>query len=275
MPLLVKRNQHKFQVELLIEELELVTCPSGVLFSKVELVNGGDLYQVTSREWVKEQKVKWSTKHKFVCTMTLGESRAFEPCNLRVSVVQETTEAPLNHNLGFADLNLAQFAGFGLVQRRCVLDGYNPRYRLGNLTLKIVVNIRPLACDAYCVVASPQELIKKPRVFYIPVTKEWDSEPPKTKSSVNQCLDAEPAEPRRLRFSDDEPPVTEAPVLRSSNNELLATEAPVPRSSDDELLESHIPSVFPDPPLLGRSLCKDFNVSVERLISRFRRMPGS
>ena len=49
--------------------------------------------------------------------------------------------------LGFADLNLAEFAGSGSTLRRCLLEGYNARHRQDNSILKVTIKMTLLAGD--------------------------------------------------------------------------------------------------------------------------------
>ena len=49
--------------------------------------------------------------------------------------------------LGFADLNLAEFAGSGSTSRRCLLEGYNTRHRQDNSILKVTIFMTLLSGD--------------------------------------------------------------------------------------------------------------------------------
>jgi hypothetical protein len=48
---------------------------------------------------------------------------------------------------GFADLNLAEFAGSGSTLRRCLLEGYNTRHRQDNSILKVTILMTLLSGD--------------------------------------------------------------------------------------------------------------------------------
>ena len=43
--------------------------------------------------------------------------------------------------LGFADINLSEFAGSGTQQRRYLLEGYDTKHRLDNSTLKLTMAV--------------------------------------------------------------------------------------------------------------------------------------
>ena len=49
--------------------------------------------------------------------------------------------------LGFADVNLAEFAGQGNVQRRYLLEGYDSKRRQDNSILKVNVHMTLLSGD--------------------------------------------------------------------------------------------------------------------------------
>jgi len=47
----------------------------------------------------------------------------------------------LFQKLGFADINLSEFAGSGTQQRRFLLEGYNSKLRQDNSTLKVTMTV--------------------------------------------------------------------------------------------------------------------------------------
>lgn len=49
--------------------------------------------------------------------------------------------------LGFADINLSEFAGSGLQQRRYLLEGYETKHRLDNSTLKLTMVVSLVSGD--------------------------------------------------------------------------------------------------------------------------------
>lgn len=54
---------------------------------------------------------------------------------------QEVKGGRAYQKLGFVDLNLAEFAGCGSTQRRCLLEGYNTRHRQDNSILKVTIKM--------------------------------------------------------------------------------------------------------------------------------------
>jgi hypothetical protein len=61
--------------------------------------------------------------------------------------VQELKGGRSFQKLGFTDLNLAEFAGSGVTQRKCLLEGYDTRHRQDNSTLSVTIRMNMLAGD--------------------------------------------------------------------------------------------------------------------------------
>ncbi|CAG2162724.1 unnamed protein product [Oppiella nova] len=70
-----------------------------------------------------------------------------ESCVLRVSVRKESKGGRSYHKLGFADINLAEFAGAGLITRRYLLEGYDTKHRSDNSTLNVSIEMTLLSGD--------------------------------------------------------------------------------------------------------------------------------
>ena len=49
MAFMLKKKRYKFQVELQLDELNAVTFPNAVLFSKIRLLDGGNFCEISSR----------------------------------------------------------------------------------------------------------------------------------------------------------------------------------------------------------------------------------
>ncbi len=60
---------------------------------------------------------------------------------------QEVKGGKSYQKLGFADVNLAEFAGAGLSSRRYLLEGYDSKRRLDNSTLKVNIDMSLLSGD--------------------------------------------------------------------------------------------------------------------------------
>lgn len=64
-----------------------------------------------------------------------------------VCPAQESKGGRSYHKLGFADIDLAEFAGAGLTTRRYLLEGYDTRHRQDNSTLKVSIDMTLLSGD--------------------------------------------------------------------------------------------------------------------------------
>ena len=62
-------------------------------------------------------------------------------------VLQELKGGRSYQKLGFADINLAEFAGSGAQNRRFLLEGYDSKHRQDNSTLKVTMNVSLLSGD--------------------------------------------------------------------------------------------------------------------------------
>uniref|UniRef100_I3M1I6 Estrogen-induced osteoclastosis regulator 1 n=1 Tax=Ictidomys tridecemlineatus TaxID=43179 RepID=I3M1I6_ICTTR len=139
MAFLMKKKKFKFQTTFTLEELTAVPFVNGVLFCKVRLLDGGDFVSLSSREEVQENCVRWRKRFTFVCKMSANPATGLlDPCVFRVSV----------RKLGFADLNLAEFAGSGSTVRCCLLEGYDTKNtRQDNSILKVTIGMFLLSGD--------------------------------------------------------------------------------------------------------------------------------
>ncbi|NWH56141.1 F102B protein, partial [Geococcyx californianus] len=133
---MVKKKKFKFRVELELDELSSVPFVNGVLFCKLRLLGGGSFSGESSREVVQANCVRWKKKFLFMCKISASASTGIlDTCICRVS-------------LGFADLNLAEFAGSGSTTRRCLLEGYDTKNtRQDNSILKVLINMQLMSGD--------------------------------------------------------------------------------------------------------------------------------
>ncbi|XP_062854328.1 early estrogen-induced gene 1 protein [Trichomycterus rosablanca] len=148
MAFLVKKKKFKFQISFTLEELTAVPFVNGVLFCKIRLLDG-DFATSSSREEVQEYSVRWEKKFSFICKISANPSTGIlDPCVCRVSVRKELKGGKAYSKLGFADLNLAEFAGSGSTARCCLLEGYNTKYtRQDNSILKVTIGMTLLSAD--------------------------------------------------------------------------------------------------------------------------------
>ncbi|XP_051836033.1 protein FAM102A [Antechinus flavipes] len=149
MAFLMKKKKFKFQTTFTLEELTAVPFVNGVLFCKIRLLDGGDFASLSSREEVQENCVRWRKKFTFVCKMSANPATGLlDPCICRVSVRKELKGGKAYSKLGFADLNLAEFAGSGSTVRCCLLEGYDTKNtRQDNSILKVTIGMSLLSGD--------------------------------------------------------------------------------------------------------------------------------
>ncbi|XP_077572001.1 early estrogen-induced gene 1 protein [Stigmatopora nigra] len=148
MAFFAKKKKFKFQTHLTLEELSAVPFVNGVLFCKVRLLDG-DFVASSSREEVRENCVRWRKRFSFVSKMSANpHTGVLDPSVCRVSVRKELKGGKAYTKLGFADLNMAEFAGSGSTARCCLLEGYDTKNtRQDNSILKVIIGMTLLSGD--------------------------------------------------------------------------------------------------------------------------------
>ncbi|XP_017277632.1 protein FAM102B-like [Kryptolebias marmoratus] len=146
--ILMKKKRFRFKIDFDLEELSSVPFVNGVLFCKVRLLDGG-FAKESSREPVQANCVRWRKKFSFICKMSANAGTGvLDPCVCRVSVRKELKGGKSFAKLGFADLNLSEFAGSGSTVRRCLLEGYDTKNtRQDNSILKVVITTQLMSGD--------------------------------------------------------------------------------------------------------------------------------
>ncbi|XP_068599524.1 EEIG family member 2 [Brachionichthys hirsutus] len=146
--MMTKKKKFKFKVDFELDELSSVPFVNGVLFCKVRLLDGG-FSEESSREPVQANCVRWRKTFSFPCKMSASAGTGvLDPCVCRVSVRKELKGGKAYAKLGFADLNLAEFAGSGTTTRRCLLEGYDTKNtRQDNSILKVVISTQLMSGD--------------------------------------------------------------------------------------------------------------------------------
>ncbi|XP_029905706.1 protein FAM102B isoform X2 [Myripristis murdjan] len=146
--MMMKKKKFKFKVDFELDELSSVPFVNGVLFCKVRLLDGG-FSEESSREPVQANCVRWKKRFSFPCKMSASAGTGvLDPCVCRVSVRKELKGGKAYAKLGFADLNLAEFAGSGNTTRRCLLEGYDTKNtRQDNSILKVIISTQLMSGD--------------------------------------------------------------------------------------------------------------------------------
>ncbi|KAK8402108.1 hypothetical protein O3P69_001299 [Scylla paramamosain] len=148
-----RKKKYRFQVDLRVEELQHVPFVNQVLFAKVRL-HEGNMTHYSPRMMVADHAVRWDSRFTFTCKMTANASTGeLDSCMCRVSVRQEMRGGKAFQKLGYADVNLAEFAGSGGSQRY-LLEAYDSKTRLHNSMLKVTVEMTLLSGDP-CFKAQP------------------------------------------------------------------------------------------------------------------------
>uniref|UniRef100_A0A8C1KIK3 Family with sequence similarity 102 member Bb n=1 Tax=Cyprinus carpio TaxID=7962 RepID=A0A8C1KIK3_CYPCA len=156
---MMKKKKFKFRVDFELDELSSVPFVNGVLFCKVRLLDGG-FSEESSRETVQANCVRWRKRFSFPCKMSANAGTGvLDPCVCRVSVRKELKGGKTYAKLGFADLNLAEFAGSGSTTRRCLLEGYDTKNtRQDNSILKVIISTQLMSGDPWKCGSLPDEL---------------------------------------------------------------------------------------------------------------------
>ncbi|KAL2097080.1 hypothetical protein ACEWY4_006287 [Coilia grayii] len=146
--IMMKKKKFKFKVDFELDELSSVPFVNGVLFCKIRLIDGG-FTEESSREAVQANCVRWRKRFSFPCKMSANAGTGvLDPCVCRVSVRKELKGGKTFAKLGFADLNLAEFAGSGNTTRRCLLEGYDTKNtRQDNSILKVMISMQLMSGD--------------------------------------------------------------------------------------------------------------------------------
>lgn len=138
----LKKKRYKFHVELNLEELTEVSFSKGVLLAKVRQLDGGNFVDLSERREVQNHRVRYNAKFGFPCKMNANaNSGILETCKCRISIRMEEKGGKQFRKLGFADVNLAEYAGAGPSTQRYILQPYDQSHRLDNSILKVSLNI--------------------------------------------------------------------------------------------------------------------------------------
>ncbi|MGH0171133.1 UNVERIFIED_CONTAM: hypothetical protein FKN15_060222 [Acipenser sinensis] len=123
-----RRRSYRFQVSLLLDELAHVPLVNGVLFCKVRLLDGSYKHESMRKE-VHRNSVRWNKTLDFECRIGRNPwTGTLQDCVCRVSVCKASTAPGLwVQSMGFADINLSEFAGSGFQIHHSILEMYDSR----------------------------------------------------------------------------------------------------------------------------------------------------
>ncbi|XP_041720553.2 protein FAM102B isoform X2 [Coregonus clupeaformis] len=139
---------HNFSVSLLLDELGNVPRVTGLIFCKVRLLDGS-FTEESPRLEVLHNSVQWGKMFEFECRIAVNSlSGVLDDCMCRLSVRKDTKGGKSYQKVGYADLNLSEYAGSGYVTRHCLLEGYmNKDNKLDNSLLKVGLQMQLLQGD--------------------------------------------------------------------------------------------------------------------------------
>lgn len=145
------RSRKKFHFEVVFKLQDLLNCTyvSGVLFAKIRLKEGGHFSHSSQRVEVISHAVSWEEEVHFPCKLYASANTAeLEPCVCKVSVRKETHGGRSYKKLGYVPINMAEFAGAGVVQRKYLLESYNEhKHKPDNSILRVKVMLRQTSGD--------------------------------------------------------------------------------------------------------------------------------
>jgi hypothetical protein len=99
-------------------------------------------YLKPSRATVKDHTVTWNTEFVFETNISLGRDNILNPCELTISIKQETNEGKTSEKIGSVVLNLSEFAGERMVTKKLLLRDSNV-----NSILRISLDMKLLKGD--------------------------------------------------------------------------------------------------------------------------------
>ncbi|KAK1153691.1 protein FAM102A-like [Acipenser oxyrinchus oxyrinchus] len=144
----LRRRSYRFQVSLLLDELAHVPLVNGVLFCKVRLLDGSYKHESMRKE-VHLNSVRWNKTLDFECRIGRNPwTGTLQDCVCRVSVRKDIKGGKAYVKMGFADINLSEFAGSGFQIHHSILEMYDSRAsKPDNSILKVGIQMQLLAGD--------------------------------------------------------------------------------------------------------------------------------
>jgi len=139
---LLKRRRYRFQTDLCLDELTEVSYARGVFFAKVRQLEGGHFEDVSRRQEVANHRVDMRARFLFPCRMLASASSGvLDACRIRLSLRMEESGGRNFRKLGYADVDLAEYAGAGPTTQRYILQPYDRSHRLDNSIVKVTLNV--------------------------------------------------------------------------------------------------------------------------------------
>uniref|UniRef100_A0A0K0EHC1 C2 NT-type domain-containing protein n=1 Tax=Strongyloides stercoralis TaxID=6248 RepID=A0A0K0EHC1_STRER len=151
----------KFTVDIQIVQLTDVSLLNGVLFAKVKLNENGKFRGETEHKEVNNHRVNWEKRFQFpVKIATDPNTGVLKKCIIKISIQREAKGGKIARKLGFADINLSEFAASGVegIEKGYLLDGYGGDHRQDNSRIIVRVIMLHNSADPFFKVPSPKQL---------------------------------------------------------------------------------------------------------------------
>uniref|UniRef100_A0A8D8ZBZ5 Protein FAM102A n=1 Tax=Cacopsylla melanoneura TaxID=428564 RepID=A0A8D8ZBZ5_9HEMI len=169
-------KKYKFQCKIKVMNLTHTPYLCGGLYCKLKLLDG-NLVGVTRLQMILNHQVEWNEEFDFIFQTALNKtSHMLKPCILRISVRMESST---ENKIGYLDLNLSEFSGFGVHHLRFHLKSYNSSATSDNSILEISLDTKILQGN---VIFKPSIEATENRISEILMGMEYDEEKPCIKS---------------------------------------------------------------------------------------------
>ncbi|CEF63538.1 EEIG1/EHBP1 N-terminal domain-containing protein [Strongyloides ratti] len=149
----------KFTVDIQIVQLTDVSLLNGILFAKVKLNENGKFRGETEHKEVNNHRVNWEKRFQFPVKIATDPSTGvLKKCIIKISIQREAKGGKIARKLGFADINLSEFAASGVegIEKGYLLDGYGGDHRQDNSRIIVRVTMLHNSADPFFKVPSPK-----------------------------------------------------------------------------------------------------------------------
>lgn len=142
MAFIIKKSDHKFQVELTLNELTEVSSAKQSSSPRFGSADGGSFSDHSSkRKEVANHAVKYDEKFFSLQNERNSNTGVLESCiKCRVSGRRKGGK---NRKIGFVDVDQIEYAGAGPSTQRYILQAYDQHHRLDNSSVQLTLNITP------------------------------------------------------------------------------------------------------------------------------------
>uniref|UniRef100_A0A0N4ZRS4 C2 NT-type domain-containing protein n=1 Tax=Parastrongyloides trichosuri TaxID=131310 RepID=A0A0N4ZRS4_PARTI len=250
----------KFTVDIQIVQLTDVSLLNGILFAKIKSNENGKFRGETEHKEINNHRVNWDKRFQFsVKIATDPNTGVLERCMIKVSIQREIKGGKIARKLGFADINLSEFAASGVegIEKGFLLDGYGGDHRQDNSRIIVKVIMLHNSGDPFFKVPSP----KQQNISNQELNPSDRKAPPPYLDSHRNSLDISTNNAQEKRFSTNTE--CEDPLMSQSNSITpLCTDGSEHHNQDLFTIESNKNSIITNTysshfPLSSRRLSDD------------------